>query len=82
MDLTTPPPPTQNLTIMRPRFATFLFSLFALGCGDDVGVCSDANLARDPVLSGSQVMYGGQAIVNKSCAGGRCHSCRRQGRAA
>jgi hypothetical protein len=57
---------------MRALSATLLLlSLLALGCGDEVGTCSDENKARDPVLSGSVVMFGGQAIVNKSCAGGR-----------
>ena len=65
---------------MRALFATLMLaSLCALGCGDDVGTCSDENKARDPVLSGNVVMFGGQAIVNKSCAGGRCHSSQAKG---
>lgn len=49
-----------------------LVSLYALGCGEDVGSCDDPNEGRDTVLVDSTtVQYGGQAIINKSCAS--CH---------
>jgi hypothetical protein len=61
---------------MRALFATLIasFSLYTLGCGEDLGVCDNPNQGRDTVLVGDVVMYGGQAIINKSCAGGRCHT--------
>jgi hypothetical protein len=60
---------------MRALIATLVpLSLFALGCGEDLGTCDDPNEGRDTVIVNGVVMYGGQAIINKSCAGGRCHS--------
>lgn len=61
---------------MRALFATLIasFSLYALGCGEALGACDNPNQGRDTVLVGGTVMYGGQAIINKSCAGGRCHT--------
>ena len=61
-------------------------TLYALGCGEDVGPCpagADAGMAKsagyDTVLVGSQVQYGGQAILNQSCANGICHSSAAKG---
>jgi mono/diheme cytochrome c family protein len=44
----------------------------ALGCSEDVGPCKDPNQGRDTVLYGGSIQYGGQAILNASCA--PCHS--------
>jgi hypothetical protein len=61
-------------------------TLYALGCGEDVGACPagpDAGMSKsagyDTVLVGSQVQYGGQAILNQSCANGICHSSAAKG---
>jgi len=60
--------------------------LYAQGCGEDVGPCpagKDAGMSKsagyDTVLVGSQVQYGGQAILNQSCANGICHSSTAKG---
>ncbi len=44
-----------------------------VGC-DSLGDCTDPAEGRTPVLVGNQVMYAGQAIINRSCASGSCHS--------
>jgi hypothetical protein len=60
-------------------------SLYAVGCGEDVGPCpSDSTgmvkgAGYDTVKVGSQVQYGGQAIINQSCASGVCHSSEAKG---
>jgi hypothetical protein len=62
-------------------------SLYALGCGEDVGACpsDSAGMTKgagyDTVVVGSQVQYGGQAIINQSCANGICHSSAAKGEA-
>lgn len=45
----------------------------ALGCAENVGVCSGADKGRTPVLVGDTTMYAGQAIVNAACGTG-CHA--------
>lgn len=43
------------------------------GC-EDLGKCDEAK-ARSLVVNGEgQVLYAGQAIINRSCAAGQCHS--------
>ncbi len=45
----------------------------AAGCGG-LGKC-DENAARSLVVNGEgQALYAGQAIINRSCAGGQCHA--------
>lgn len=62
-------------------------SLFAVGCGEDVGPCpsDSAGMSKgagyDTVQVGAQVQYGGQAIINQSCANGICHSSAAKGAA-
>lgn len=64
-------------------------SLYAVGCGEDVGPCpsDSAGMTKgagyDTVQVGSslQVQYGGQAIINQSCANGICHSSAAKGAA-
>src|SRR5262249_25254355 len=55
---------------------TLAFVLLGLsGCDASLGKCTDKYQGRDPVsLPSGSVMYEGQAIINASCAGGRCHS--------
>jgi hypothetical protein len=70
---------------MKPNCAVLALlvpvALAALGCAEDVGPCPDdgdggptAARGFDTVVVGSSVQYGGQAIMNVSCAGGVCHS--------
>lgn len=76
---------------MKPNRAVLAFlmpvSLYAMGCGEDVGPCpsDSAGMTKaagyDTVQVGSQVQYGGQAIINQSCANGICHSSAAKGEA-
>ena len=50
-----------------------LSTSYAVGCGEDVGPCTDPNEGRDTVLNMERIEYAGQAIMNRSCATG-CHS--------
>lgn len=54
-------------------------SLLALGCGEDVGTCDDPNKGHDTVVYADSVQFGGQAIINVSCAG--CHGSQLKGEA-
>jgi mono/diheme cytochrome c family protein len=56
-----------------------LVSLFVLGCGEDVGKCDDPNRGHDTVEVNGQLQFGGQAIINASCAG--CHGSQVKGAA-
>ncbi|MDB4988089.1 MAG: hypothetical protein JWN04_3267 [Myxococcaceae bacterium] len=56
-------------------------SLSALGCTEDVGSCDDPLKGQDTVLVGKTIQYGGQAIINASCASGVCHSSLAKGAA-
>jgi cytochrome c5 len=51
--------------------ALFVSSIFAVGCGDEVGKCDDADRGQDTVISNEVIQFGGQAIINQACAG--CH---------
>ncbi|MDB4974130.1 MAG: hypothetical protein JWN48_2471 [Myxococcaceae bacterium] len=55
-------------------------SFSALACTEDVGPCDDPLQGKDTVLIGSQLQYGGQAIMNTSCAN-ICHSSAARGKA-
>ncbi|MEY4508968.1 MAG: hypothetical protein RLZZ450_1090 [Pseudomonadota bacterium] len=48
-------------------------SHFASACTEDVGICQGSLQGRDTVWVNGNVMYGGQAILNKACAVG-CHA--------
>jgi len=56
-----------------------LVSALALGCGEEVGSCDDPSKGHDTVLVGTTIQYGGQAIINESCAG--CHGSQVRGAA-
>jgi len=51
----------------------------ALGCGDEVGPCDAPLEGEDTVLYNDTVQFGGQAIMNRACAG--CHSSTAKGKA-
>lgn len=59
--------------------ALVLLSVGALGCTEDVGDCVDPREGRDTVVVNNMVQYGGQAIINESCAG--CHGTQVKGQA-
>lgn len=73
----------------RPLFwagvgSALLVVLSAAGCGSDLGKCdpNDLNNARTVVVNGEgQAIYAGQAVLNDSCAAGRCHSSSAKGAA-
>ena len=58
---------------------TLVFSLLTVGCSDGVGSCDVDGRGRDTVLVGGTVQFGGQAILNTSCANGTCHSSTARG---
>src|SRR5688500_7897877 len=65
-----------------PTLITLLAGLSALTAGcNDLGTCDDPARGRRTVKTGSgpdQVMYAGQAIMQRSCATG-CHSSKTSG---
>ncbi|MCA9603016.1 MAG: hypothetical protein KC417_13375 [Myxococcales bacterium] len=61
---------------MRASFVLCLgvISVGAVGCATDLGTCDD-NLARTPYYNAlGYPAYGGQALVEVSCANGQCHT--------
>jgi cytochrome c553 len=59
--------------------ALALLGATAAGCGEEVGPCDAPIDGEDTVLFNSTVQFGGQAIMNKACAG--CHSSGAKGKA-
>jgi cytochrome c5 len=70
---------------MKPNRALFAVlvpvTLFTLGCSEDVGSCEDPLQGKTTALFQDQIQYGGQAIMNSSCANGICHSSQVSGAA-
>lgn len=60
--------------------SVWVFSLLTVGCGEDLGRCDPDGRGRDTVLvGGTVVQFGGQAILNTSCANGTCHTSTARG---
>jgi hypothetical protein len=57
--------------LLRARLLALIFLVSA--CSEDVGICQGSLQGRDTVVVNGNVVYGGQAIMNKACTVG-CHS--------
>jgi hypothetical protein len=55
-----------------------MLTCFASACTESVGICQGSLQGRDTVVSAGQVVYGGQAIMNRACAVA-CHSSKNTG---
>lgn len=71
------------MTSNRAVFALLMCAATAAaGCAEDVGPCPvETKGGQDTVLVNGEVQYGGQAIMNQSCAAGICHSSKVKGKA-